>query len=247
MADIVHASALTRKLSAFMPLTSDELRILADLEARPLAIERGTEITEEGQTGQKAYVLQDGWAQTFKDMPDGSRQIIGFPISGDCVGMRSMLLWKADHSFSAVTDVTVSAVPGRQIMQLLNDFPRLGSAFLWSASRDEAMVVEHLVNIGRRNPLERTAHFFMELAERLVLVGLATATEFKCPLNQYVLADALGMSAIHVNRVLRELRELELLTVKTGTVFIHDLPRLQKLAGYRSVNGLGVPPLGKAS
>ncbi len=168
---------------------------------------------------------------------DGGRQFIGFPIPGDCVGLRSVLLWTSDHSFSAVTDVVVCPVAAPRMLQIFNEFPRLGSAFLWSASRDEAMLVEHLVNIGRRNALERTAHLFMELAERLMLVGLATETEFKCPLSRYVLADALGLSAIHVNRVLRELRELKLLTVKTGKVIIHDLPALRKLAGYQSVNG----------
>ena len=78
------------------------------------------------------------------------------------------------------------------------------------------MVVEHLVNIGRRSAIERTAHFFMELAERLSLIGLATEAEFKCPLSQFVLADALGLTSIHVNRVLRHLREQNLLTLRKG-------------------------------
>ena len=115
----------------------------------------------------------------------------------------------------------------------MTKFPRLGAAILWAASRDEAMVVEHLVNIGRRNALERTAHFFMELAERLSLVGLANEAEFKCPLSQFVLADALGLTAIHVNRVLRKLREEKLLTFHKGSVRIHDLNRLRKLAGFQ--------------
>ena len=95
------------------------------------------------------------------------------------------------------------------------------------------MVVEHLVNIGRRSAIERTAHFFMELAERLNLIGQATETEFKCPLSQFVLADALGLTAIHVNRVLRQLRERQLLTVRKGSVSIHDLAGLRKLAGFQ--------------
>ena len=77
------------------------------------------------------------------------------------------------------------------------------------------------------------AHFFMELAERLSLVGLATEAEFKCPLTQLVLADALGLTAIHVNRVLRQLREQKLLTVGKGRVHIHDLDKLRKLAGFQ--------------
>ena len=95
------------------------------------------------------------------------------------------------------------------------------------------MVVEHLVNIGRRSALERTAHFFMELTERLSLIGLATEAEYKCPLSQFVLADALGLTAVHVNRVLRQLRELDLLTLRKGSVRVHDLNRLRKLAGYQ--------------
>ena len=115
----------------------------------------------------------------------------------------------------------------------MTEFPRLRAAILWAASRDEAMVVEHLVGIGRRSALERTAHFFMELAERLSLIGEATETEFKCPLSQFVLADALGLTAIHINRVLRQLRQRQLLTVRKGTVTIHDLAALRKLAGFQ--------------
>ena len=122
---------------------------------------------------------------------------------------------------------------GPHILKSVTEFPRLGAALMWAASRDEAMVVEHLVNIGRRNAIERTAHFFMELAERLSLVGLATEAEFKCPLSQFVLADALGLTAIHVNRVLRSCASCDLLTLRRGSVKIHDLNRLRKLAGFQ--------------
>lgn len=226
-------TVLARKLNTFLPLSLDELKCLADLQFPPVKVKRGNQLVHEGQTGHKAFVLQAGWACSYKDLPSGGRQIISFPIAGDCVGLRSVLLRTADHSFDALTDAVVSPVDASRMLQIFSEFPRLGAAILWAASRDEAMVVEHLVSIGRRSAIERTAHFFMELAERLSLIGLATETEFKCPLNQYVLADALGLSAIHVNRVLRQLREQELLTVRKGTVHIHDLGRLRKLAGFQ--------------
>ncbi len=226
-------SVLARKLSAFVPLTSEELKWLAEAQSRPVTVKRGKQLIQEGQTGHKAFIIQDGWACSYKDLPNGSRQIISFPIPGDCVGLRSVLLQTADHSFSALTDAVVSAVEGSQILKCITECPRLGTALLWASSRDEAMVVEHLVNIGRRSAIERTAHFFMELAERLNLVGLATEAEFKCPLSQFVLADALGLTAIHINRVLRKLRERDLLTLRKSTVRIHDLDRLRKLAGFR--------------
>jgi len=143
------------------------------------------------------------------------------------------LLRTADHSFEALTDAVVSSVEAPRMLQTFSEFPRLGTAILWAASRDEAMVVEHLVSVGRRDASERTAHFFMELAERMNLIGRATQAEFDCPLNQYVLADALGLSAIHVNRVLRQLRERDLLTVHRGKVTIHDLKGLRKISGFR--------------
>jgi CRP-like cAMP-binding protein len=226
-------SALAKKLNTFLPLSPDELECLADIQSAPLEVKRGKPLVHEGQTGHKAFVLQAGWGCSYKLLPNGGRQIISFPIVGDCVGLRSVLLRTADHSFSALTNAVVSSMEGTRILKCVTEFPRLGAALLWAASRDEAMVVEHLVSIGRRNAIERTAHFFMELAERLSLVGVANETEFKCPLSQVVLADALGLTAIHVNRVLRQLRDRQLLTVRTGVVKIHDLARLRKLAGFQ--------------
>jgi CRP-like cAMP-binding protein len=234
---------LARKLGTFMQLSSAEIRCLAELQTKPVHIKAGKALVSEGESGHIAYILQTGWACSFKLLSDGGRQIITFPLPGDCVGLRSVLLHTSDHSFSALTDVTVCGVDSTRMLQIFSEFPRLGAAILWAASRDEAMVVEHLVSIGRRTAIERTAHFFMELAERLRLVGLATEREFVCPLNQYVLADALGLSAIHVNRVLRQLREKKLLSYKGHRVIILDAGQLKVLAGFqeqapKAVSGL---------
>jgi CRP-like cAMP-binding protein len=229
-----HGNHLVRKLNTFMHLSERELACLTDLQSTSVRLKRGKELVHEGQTGHTAYILQAGWACSYKLLPDGGRQIIAFPLPGDCVGLRSVLLRTSDHSFSALTDAAVSSVEGARMMHIFSEFPRLGAAILWAASRDEAMVVEHLVSIGRRSAIERTAHLFLELHERLQLVGLATEREFICPLNQYVLADALGLSAIHVNRVLRQLRERQLLILKGRKVVIQDLSALKALAGYQT-------------
>ena len=226
-------SVLARKLNTFITLSADELQRLAELQGTPQRIKRGKQLIREGQAGSEAFILQAGWACSYKDLASGGRQIISFPIAGDFVGVRSMLLKTADHSFEALTDAVVSSVDSASILQTFSEFPRLGAAILWAASRDEAMVVEHLVSVGRRSAIERTAHFFMELGERLTFVGLNAQAEFECPLTQYVLADALGLSAIHINRVLRELREINLLTMQHGTVTIHDLKGLRELSGFQ--------------
>jgi CRP-like cAMP-binding protein len=234
---MLHENLLANKLKAFVRLSDRELRCLAELQSATVHVKRGKELVREGQTGHVAYILQSGWACSFKLLPDGGRQIITFPVPGDCVGLRSVLLRTADHSFSALTDAVASRVEAHRIVAAFNEFPRLVAAILLATSRDEALVVEHLVGIGRRSAIERTAHFFLELWQRLRLVGLATETEFNCPLSQYVLADALGLSAIHVNRILRQLRVQRLLTLKGKRVIIHDPNGLRALSGYQKHQG----------
>jgi CRP-like cAMP-binding protein len=137
-------------------------------------------------------------------LPDGQRQIVDFQIPGDFLGLRSVLLKFSDHSIEPVTDIEVTEILLHDLLDAFARTPRLAAAILWAASRDEAMVVEHLVDLGRRDAAERMAHFLLELGARLALVGLGSKTGFACPLTQYHLADALGLSAVHVNRVLRQ-------------------------------------------
>jgi CRP-like cAMP-binding protein len=225
---------LAKKLNTFVQLSPDELACLAELQSRRRTVAALTEIVHEGQTDHRAWILQEGWANCYKLVPSGGRQIISFPLPGDFMGLRSVLLRTSDHSFASLTDAVITDVSRQRIIEIFHEFPRLATAILWATSRDEAMVVEHLVNIGRRSAIERLAHLFLELGQRLKMVGLVSSTGFACPLNQYVLADALGLTAIHVNRVLRQLRERELITVKAHQVIIHDLGGLRELAGYDS-------------
>lgn len=225
-------NALVRKLSNFVRLSPAEKNCLFEIQSKPEKIEAETDIVNEGQTGHRAYILQSGWAYCYKLLPDGGRQVITFSLPGDFIGLRSILLRTSDHSFASLSEVTISSIAVPRMIRVFNEFPRLGTALLWAVSRDEAVVVEHLVGIGRRSAIERLAHFFLELGKRLQLVGLASDTKFECPLNQYLLADALGLTAIHVNRVLRQLREKKLITLKAQHVVIEDLKGLMKLAGF---------------
>ena len=123
-------SVLARKLNTFLPLARDELKCLAEIQSMPLAVKRGSQLTHEGQTGHKAFVLQEGWACSYKVLPSGARQVISFPIAGDIVGLRSVLLRTADHSFSALTDAVVSPVEGAHIMKCVTEFPSSWSGAL---------------------------------------------------------------------------------------------------------------------
>jgi CRP-like cAMP-binding protein len=232
MAAAAVASALARKLNQFLPLGPGDLAALTELEAQHRSIAANTELVHEREAGQRAFILQQGWACCYKLLRDGGRQVIDVRLPGDFIGLRSVLLRTADHSSATVTDAIVAEVPARRMLETFHALPRLGAAILWAASRDEAMVVEHLVGIGRRDALARTAHFLVELGLRLRLVGIGSEAGYACPLNQYLLADVLGLSAIHLNRTLRQLRERKLVTFRNGEVTFHDHRRLRTLAGH---------------
>lgn len=231
---ISSTDAVAKKLKCYIDLNQSEWSALGKLPQKIIEMEPGREIVHEGQRKHSAFLLLDGWVSSYKLLPDGTRQIIDFQIPGDFLGLRSLLLRTSDHSFEAVTKVKIAEVPAKNIFAAFEQAPRLAIAVLWAASRDEAMVVEHLINIGRRSAIARTAHFLLELGTRLRLIGVGSDKGYPCPLSQYLLADALGLSAIHVNRVLRQLREQKLLTFQRKKVEFHNLDALIELAEFQT-------------
>ena len=225
-------SPLTLKLSAFVALSETDLQTLERYHRRRRIFQANHELIHEGQKNHSAFILAEGWACSFKVLPDGERQIVDFQLPGDFLGLRSILFRTADHSTEAVTRIEASEVLATDIFDSFAEAPRLATAVLWAASRDEAMVVEHLVNLGRRSAEERMAHFLLELGARLKLVGIGDKTGFDCPLTQYHLADVLGLSAVHVNRVLRQMREQGLVTFQKGRVTFDDFAGLVSLADF---------------
>jgi len=197
----IQDSPFARKLAAFVRLSDADLSAMSDFYRRRRSFPIGVDMIHQGQTDQSAFVLASGWACSCKLMPSGTRQITGIQIPGDFLGLRSVLFRTSDHNIEPITLVQASEFKQQDLLLAFMHTPRLATAVLWAASRDEAMVVEHLVDLGRRTAIERTAHFLLELGARLRLVGLGDRSGFKCPLSQYLLADILGLSAVHINRV----------------------------------------------
>ncbi|GEM_PF-284413 len=228
----IENSPLTQKLSAFVALSKEEMAVLERLHQCRRIFIAGRDLVYQGQSEHAAYILAAGWVCSYKILPDGSRQVVDFQIPGDFLGLRSILLRTSDHAFEPIIDIQAAEVLAGDLLEAFAQTPRLATAILWAASRDEAMVVEHLVGVGRRAADERMAHFLLELGSRLALVGLGTKAGYACPLTQYHLADALGLSAVHVNRVLRQLRESGLVTFRNSQVAFDDYDGLVELAGF---------------
>lgn len=224
--------AISRKLGAFLTLGSQETMMLEALQGPATFVTAGKEMVYEGQQHHASYVLRHGWVCSYKRLPNGERLIVDVQIPGDFLGLRNLLLRTSDQSFMALTDVQVAKISTERLWEIFRTTPRLAMALLWAASRDEAMIVEHLVSMGKRDAVARTAHFLLELGERFRLVGYGSEEGYACPLSQSILADALGITAIHLNRVLRHLRETNLLLFRDGMVTFLDRERLAEIAGF---------------
>ena len=213
------SDAFSRRFDRFAP-TLTEKAILAEFRGTRHVVGKRKELVHESHSAPVAYILHDGWMCSYKRLP------------GDLVGLGSLFLQTSDQSIEALTDTIVSEIGRGQLLSAMRQAPRLAEAVMWSFARNEAIIAQHLANLGRRSALSRTAHFLLELGFRLQEAGRANASGYDCPLSQQLLADALGLTSIHLNRILRYLRERELLVFTGGTVEFLNRPTLSQLAGF---------------
>jgi CRP-like cAMP-binding protein len=224
-------SPFALKLSAFVDLSPKDTAILVRFEKHKLRFGAGYEMGNHGDTN-KAYILTAGWVISYKMMRDGSRQIIDIQVPGDFLGLRSVLLRTSEYHFTPIVEIQAIELLKSDLISIFEKAPRLGTAILWAMSRDESMVVEHLVGLGRRKGEARIAHFLLEIGAKLLLVGMGDLSGYKCPLTQYHIADALEMSPVHVNRVLTKLRNSGLVTFRNGRVKFDNFNELVKMAEF---------------
>ena len=229
--DTAHG-ALGRKLSSVIRLTNSEIDCLEAMQKREKRFSASQELVRDGEPYDQTYVVKQGWAIRFKTLSDGRRQILSFVLPGDLIGLFSALFEVADHSVVALTDLVVHPLEPGATIELFANCPRLAAAITWSAGRDEAILSEQVVRVGRRSAYERLGHLIVELLHRLRLVGAAEQQSFELPLTQEILADTLGLSIVHVNRTLRRLREQGLLCIKGDRVVIGDLEVLSSVAEF---------------
>lgn len=222
---------LIRKLEHFTALSRDDKQALeraAGLNVRHLG--RGEDIVHEGDQPRQVNLILDGWAYRYKTLEDGRRQIAAFLLPGDLCDMRMFLLKQMDHSVGAVSPVTVAQIPRDTILNLIDLHPRVSRALWWTSLVDESIQREWTTNLGQRDAVERMAHLFCEVFVRLRTVGLTHGNSCDLPVTQSELGDATGLSTVHVNRTLQELRARALIALKGKTLTIPDLEALQGTA-----------------
>ncbi|MFL9842405.1 Crp/Fnr family transcriptional regulator [Sphingomonas sp. ST-64] len=191
-----------------------------------------------------SILIVEGIAGRYKDLRDGQRQITELHVPGDFTDLHSFTLKRLDHNLIALTPCRVVLFPHAKLAELTERYPRIARLYWFSTNLDAAIHREWVLSMGRRSAIARTAHLFCELQVRLSLVGRADPDGFDFRLSQVDLAECLGMTSVHVNRSLRRLRELGLMTFRNGRAELHDVPGLRELAEFDpSYLYLDPPPL----
>ncbi len=229
---LLMSNRFVKKLSRLAELTNADCAALERVTARPRHFAARQDLIREGDEPGPMFVVLDGWVCRYKILPNGTRQIMAFLMPGDACDLHIKLLAEMDHGIQAITPSTVATVTRAEMQELMDRHPNIASAMYSAQLIDEGVMRSWIVSMGRRSSTERVAHLICELYLRGRNIGLTTGDEFALPLSQLVLADALGMTAVHINRVLKELRLAGAMTLKRGSVTIIDPIQLVRIAGF---------------
>lgn len=233
LTDPSHAlSPFVRKLQLWGPLGEDDQRAILALPHRVEQMRSQRYLVREGDHPSHSCLLIEGFAFRHKVLVDGSRSINAVHFKGDVVDLQNSLLGTADHSVQTLTDVTVAYISRDEIRKLAFERPRVGMAMWYDTLVDGSIFREWIANIARRDAPARLAHLICELGLRFEAVGLGSRSSFELPMTQEQLADATGMTAVHVNRSLMLLENSGLIEREKKRVSVGDWNRLVRTAGF---------------
>ena len=221
-----------QKLSRLAELTAEDALALRNAVAAPRRHAARQDLIREGDEPGPMFVVLEGWACRYKILPNGTRQIMAFLMPGDACDLHIKLLAEMDHSIQTITPAVVATIGREQMRDMMHKHPNIASAMYSAQLIDEGIMRAWIVSMGRRSSTERVAHLMCELYLRARSTGLTEQDEFALPLSQLVLADSLGMTAVHINRVLKELRLSGAMALKRGSVTILDPAKLVQIAGF---------------
>ena len=228
------SNPLVRKLASFAPLGAADVRALEALTADARRRPAGAHLIREGDAPAHVFMLMSGWAYRYKLLADGRRQILAFLLPGDVCDVHIFVLKKMDHGIALLDDAEVVAVPGADMLRLIENHRGIERALWWATLVDEAILREWLTGMGQRDARTRIAHLLVELWLRMRLVGLAEGGAFSLPLTQTEIADATGLTPVSVNRALQALRAERLITLESQRLTIHDAPGLMAVSNFEA-------------
>lgn len=226
---------MVAKFATRAPLTEQDRKALLGLPYQSRWIDSGRYIVREGDTLPSATLILSGLAIRHKVTIDGARQILSVHIPGDFVDLEGALLNVADHNVQALTRCEIAVVKREAVVDLVDNHPRVGRAMWVDTLIDGSIFREWVVNVGRRSARSAMCHLLCEFARRLEIAGLAEEYSYELPMSQEQLADALGITPVHVNRTLRELDREGLIRREKRFVYTKDWEALRRIGGFNEL------------
>lgn len=226
------SNPLIMKLEHGTRLTDEDRDVLRQLTQKTRPIARYADISSEGERPENVHLVMEGFACRYKVLPGGQRQITAFLVPGDFCDLHVAILGEMDHSIGTGWGCTIVDIPRATIEDLTAHQPRITRALWWATLVDEGTLRAWLVNMGLREAHHQMAHLICELFVRLRVVGLASDNSFEFPVTQVELAHTLGITPVHVNRVLQDLRARGLVGWRSKRVRIPDVEQLMAFAEF---------------
>ena len=221
-----------KKLRKRVAISPDEERAIRDAVAETRTVGADDILVRSGEALNSSLILLDGWLARSKDLPGGERQVTELHVAGDFADLHSYTLKCLDHDVLALSDCTVGVVPHERIREITDQFPRLGRIYWFTTNVDAAIHREWALSLGQRSAISRMAHLFCELYERLDVVGRTNGSSYEFPLTQRELSECLGLTVVHANRTLQELRRRGLVELGNRQLTIVDRKGLEGVAEF---------------
>ena len=224
----VHLKKLRRRID----LSPDEEKAVRGVVAETRRVPHDQILIRSGQELSSSVMLLDGWLARSKDLPDGQRQVSELHIAGDFADLHGFTLKRLDHDVTTLSDCVIAVVPHDRLQEITERYPRLARLYWFSTNVDAAITRELALSLGQRSAISRMAHLFCELHVRLDVVGRARPDGYEFPLTQRELSECLGLTVVHANRTIQELRRRGLIELESRQLRILDRRGLEGVAEF---------------
>jgi CRP-like cAMP-binding protein len=233
------AECTLRRKTLFHPMTKRDLATIDRMKCEDMIVPAGQDLFRQGGRAENFYTLYDGWGLRYHHLRDGSRQILDVLLPGDMAGLTAVLLGYSAHSVQALTAANFCVLNGDALPGLFRKNPELALALMRTCLADARRADLRATMLGRLSAAERVGYFLIEIYDRLRRRGMVRSGICPCPLRGIDVADAVGLSRVHVMRAFKELRGEALLQRERGNLFIPDFARLAAYTGYATISRAG--------
>ncbi len=222
-------------MTHFRAFSPEELKFVSNFKRGELVAETGAMILSEGANSAQLFTLLSGWAFRFKTLEDGRRQILNYCLPGDLIGLQGSVIGAMDHSVEALSPAVLCVFQRDKMNELFRNQPGLSFDVTWLASREERMLDENLLSVGRRSAIERAAYLVAFLYKRAASVGLAEHKSLLIPISQQHVADTLGLSIVHTNKTLKKLADRKLIRWHDRACEVLEVEGLMEIASWDGI------------